>query len=72
MRRVIVTVTGGVSQELYDRICQGLSSLAEEEMTFERRNDDAVIGGFVADMGGEIYDASIATQLQKMHKTMQI
>ena len=38
------------------------------EVAFERVTDDKIIGGFIADIDGEVFDLSIASQIEKMQK----
>ena len=65
--RVILTTTEHMSNETYAFICNGFQRhFGEAEFT--HIIDNAIIGGFIADVSGQIYDVSIASQLAKMHK----
>ena len=39
-----------------------------KEHNFEKVTDDRIIGGFIADIDGEVFDLSIASQIEKMQK----
>ena len=56
-----------MSEATYARICRGFREKLGE-ITFERVIDDGIIGGFIADIDGEIYDLSISSQLKKMQR----
>ena len=67
MKKVIITAAENMSEETYQRICRGFrEKLGEAEFT--RVTDNDIIGGFIADVGGEIYDMSISAQLEQMQK----
>ena len=56
-----------MSDKTYDRICRGFAEKLGE-VAFERVTDDKIIGGFIADIDGEVFDLSIASQIEKMQK----
>ena len=67
MKKVIITVASNMTDETFRRICDGFSEkLGQAE--FVRVTDDGIIGGFTAEIDGEIYDMSIASQLDKMQR----
>jgi F-type H+-transporting ATPase subunit delta len=49
---------------------RGLAQLSGRQVVMEARVDPALIGGMVARIGSTVYDASIATQLQKMKQKL--
>lgn len=72
MTKVIITVTSSVSDQQYKSICDGLKRKFSNDLSFEKCIDDGIIGGFIADIDGDIYDASILSQLKKMSKHISI
>lgn len=56
-----------MSDKTYERICRGFAEKLGE-VAFERVTDDRIIGGFIADIDGEVFDLSIASQIEKMQK----
>ena len=56
-----------MSDKTYGRICRGFTEKLGE-LAFERVTDDRIIGGFIADIDGEVFDLSIASQIDKMQK----
>ncbi len=67
MKKVVITAASNMSEETYRRICEGFSKMLGKA-EFVRVTDDGIIGGFIAEIDGEIYDMSIASQLDKMHR----
>ena len=67
MRKIVITVPSGSSEDIFDRICNGFSE-KYGECEFEKNTDPDMIGGFTADIDGEIVDASVRTQLRRMQR----
>ncbi len=67
MKTAVITVASNMSDKTYERICRGFAEKLGE-LTFERVTDDKIIGGFIADIDGEVFDLSIASQIEKMQK----
>lgn len=68
MKTVIITAVENMSDETYNRICSGFKEKLGEDAEFKRITDNGIIGGFIAEVDGEIYDLSISSQLKKMQK----
>ncbi|MBQ2285738.1 MAG: F0F1 ATP synthase subunit delta [Acutalibacteraceae bacterium] len=68
MKTVIITAAENMSDETYNRICSGFKEKLGEDAEFKRITDNGIIGGFIAEVDGEIYDLSISSQLKKMQK----
>lgn len=65
MQKVIITTASNLSDETYRYICDRFfEKIGEAE--FERIVDDGIIGGFIANVNGKIYDLSVASQLSRM------
>ena len=57
-----------MSDATYARICRGFREKLGDDLKFEKVTDNSIIGGFIADEDGEIYDLSISSQLKEMQK----
>lgn len=67
MRTVTITAASNMSDATYKSICARFSERLGE-CEFIHITDDGIIGGFIADVDGEIYDLSLASQLKEMHR----
>ncbi|MEE1239965.1 MAG: F0F1 ATP synthase subunit delta [Acutalibacteraceae bacterium] len=67
MKKAIITVASNMSDKTYERICNGFAEKLGE-VSFEKVTDDRIIGGFIAEIDGQIFDMSIASQIAKMQK----
>ena len=56
-----------MSDKTYERICKGFAEKLGE-ISFEKVTDDKIIGGFIAEIDGEVFDMSLASQIAKMQK----
>lgn len=70
MKTVIITTADNMSDETFERICGGFREKLGE-VSFKRVIDNGIIGGFIADIDGEIYDLSISSQLKEMQKQIK-
>ena len=70
MKTATITVASNMSDNTYKRICDGFSKKLGE-LTFEKVTDDRIIGGFIADIDGEVYDLSIFSQLKEMQNQIK-
>ena len=69
MKTCVIRLTSRASDETYAYICRE----AEKKygaLAFTRVNDDALLGGFVLDVEGEIIDLSFASQLEAAKKQL--
>ena len=69
MKKVTVKIASNVSEETKAFIAEGFRSLYGAESVFV--TDDSVIGGFVASYDGVVWDISLATQLERMKKSIE-
>lgn len=68
MKRIMITAPGNLSEETYNLICGNFRKLFGEDCEFGLIKDDSLLGGFIADVNGEIFDLSVATQLRQLEK----
>jgi F-type H+-transporting ATPase subunit delta len=68
--RAEVVTAEPLSPEGAQAVERGLAQMSGRNVQMELRVDPSIIGGVVARIGGTVYDASIATQLQKMKQRL--
>ncbi len=71
MRNCTVTAASNMSGETYAYLCEKVRSKFGSDIEFTRKTDDSVIGGFVLDLDGHIFDLSLATQLKAMGRHLR-
>ena len=69
MQTVIITTAGNMSEETYAFLCDGFRRRLGE-VSFVHKTDPTLIGGFIANIGGQIYDMSLSAQLSKMKSSI--
>ena len=67
MQKVILTTAENMSPKTYAALCDGLCKKLGE-VTFVHKTDPSLIGGFVANIEGQIYDMSVSAQLSEMKR----
>jgi F-type H+-transporting ATPase subunit delta len=68
--RAEVVTAEPLSAERVQAVERGLEQASGGHMQMDMRVDPSLIGGVVARIGSTVYDASIATHLQKMKKRL--
>ncbi len=68
MRKAVIKVADSMSSATYKFLCDGLAAKFGSDIEFERITDNSVIGGFVLNLDGVVYDSSIITQLNRLKK----
>lgn len=66
MRTAIITAPRGLSDATYKALCDGIERARGESFAFQRVDDDALLGGFVINIEGEVQDRSILSQLKRL------
>ncbi len=70
MQTVIIKTAESLSEETYRLLCEGFrKKLGEAD--FQHIVDPTLIGGFIAEVGGVVYDTSISSQLAEMQKRIK-
>ncbi|MDD6309260.1 MAG: F0F1 ATP synthase subunit delta [Clostridia bacterium] len=67
-----LTVTKQITNTQMEAIRQKLSDIAQENVTLQTVIDDAIIGGFVAELNGKIYDCSLKTRLKELQSYLKV
>ena len=73
MRKIVraeVVTAEPLSPERAQAVARGLEQMSGRNVQMDLRVDPAIIGGVVARIGSTVYDASVATQLQKMKQRL--
>jgi len=68
--RAEVVTAEPLSPEGAQAVERGLGQMSGRNVQMELRVDPSIIGGVVARIGSTVYDASVATQLQKMKQRL--
>jgi F-type H+-transporting ATPase subunit delta len=68
--RAEVVTAEPLSPERAQAVERGLAQMSGRNVQMELRVDPSIIGGVVARIGSTVYDASVATQLQKMKQRL--
>lgn len=66
MKSIIIITADNMSDKTYNYICDRFKAKLGSDIEFRHITDNGIIGGFVADVGGKIYDLSISSQLKQM------
>ncbi|MCG9129616.1 ATP synthase F1 subunit delta [Candidatus Poribacteria bacterium] len=59
-----------ISQEQEQRLIEQLSTYSGKQVRLETETDENIQGGFVVQLGDTVFDASIATQLQRLKQQL--
>ena len=68
MKKCTVTVTSSLGEDVYDILCSKTRKKFGEDIIFNKICDDSIIGGFILDIEGEVFDLSISSQLKEIKK----
>ena len=59
-----------ITQEQAQRLVQQLSTYSGKQVRLETETDAQIQGGFVVQLGDTVFDASVATQLQRLKRQL--
>ena len=71
MRKCTVTAASNMSGETYEYLCEKVRKKFGDDVEFTRKTDESIIGGFILDLNGHIFDLSLATQLKAMGRHLR-
>lgn len=71
MRRGQLLIAGPMEEADIQRLTEGFGSLLGEGVVFDVRREETLLGGFVAYVGGRVYDMSLRTQLKSMRSYLK-
>lgn len=66
--KAVVTSAVPLAESIIHGLKERLRKATGKEIYLEARVDPAIVGGFVAQVGGTIYDGSLRTQLKKVRE----
>ncbi|MEZ4358117.1 MAG: F0F1 ATP synthase subunit delta [Eubacteriales bacterium] len=70
MKKAILRVATSLNEQMIKSICEGFEGLLGGPIEFDIIKDETLIGGFIAFIGGKVYDASMSTQLSDMRRSL--
>ena len=65
MKNCTITVTPGTGEQTYEYIRAKARERFGVDTVFTRRDDPAVVGGFILQLDGCVYDLSFGAQLEE-------
>ncbi len=70
--RIVAKVTTAVPirQDQEQRFIQQLSAYSGKQVRLETETDEQIQGGFIVKLGDTVFDASVATQLQRLKRQL--
>lgn len=67
---ITITVPANITEELYNKICDGFKKRYGNDITFLKETDEKIIGGFIAEANGIVYDTTIRSKLNMIKKVI--
>lgn len=71
MKKCIVTVASNMTEETYGMLCEKTKARFGADIDFVKKVKDDIIGGFILEIDGMIYDCSLSSQLSEMKKHLK-
>lgn len=68
MKKAVIRTAGNMSEETLGMLERGIAEKFGGEIEFETAVDEALIGGFILNFDGTVYDMSVASQLSELEK----
>ena len=68
MRKSTIIVADNITIPTYRYLCDELKKKLGKDIEFEYKIDNSIIGGFIINLDGKVYDNSIKTQLERLKK----
>lgn len=70
MRNCTITVAPNMSDETFRYLCEKAERKFGTDISFQRVTDETVLGGFILELDGTVYDLSLQTQLETLKTKM--
>lgn len=70
MRSCVITVARNMSEQTYEFLCERTRERFGSDLSFTKIVDDSVIGGFLMELDGTVYDMTLSTQLNSIRKAV--
>ena len=68
MRKATIIVADNITIPTYRYLCDELKKKLGKDIDFEYTIDNYIIGGFILNLDGVVYDNSLKTQLNRLKK----
>ena len=68
MRKSTIIVADNITITTVRYLCDELKKKLGKDIDFEYKIDNSIIGGFIINLDGKVYDNSIKTQLERLKK----
>lgn len=68
--RAVVTSAKPLTSAQLSRLVKALEQLSGKKILVETREDSALLGGVIAQVGDQVYDGSLRTQLRQMRSAL--
>ena len=68
MRKSTIIVADNITIPTFRYLCDELKKKLGKDIDFEYKIDNSIIGGFIINLDGVVYDNSVKTQLERLKK----
>ena len=68
MRKCIITVASNMTEETYLYLVDKIKRQFGFDLVVGKAVDDSIIGGFIINIDGQVFDLSVKTQLDEMKR----
>lgn len=68
--KITIIVPENTGEEYYQSICNGYRKKYGDGISFSKETDSRLIGGFIAEVDGTVYDTSIRSKLVTIKKVI--
>ena len=68
MRKSTIIVADNITIPTFRYLCDELKKKLGKDIDFEYKIDNSIIGRFIINLDGKVYDNSIKTQLERLKK----
>ena len=67
---ITITVPGNATDEIYNKICDGFRKRYGDDVKFLKETDQSIIGGFIAEANGTVYDTTVRAKLNEIKRVI--
>ena len=67
---ITITVPENTDDEIYNKICDGFKKRYGDNVKFLKETDENIIGGFIAEANGTVYDTTIRAKLDEIKRVI--
>ena len=71
MKKAKITVASNMTDETYMLLCKKTRERFGDDIEFTRRIDEDILGGFILDLDGMIFDLSLRTRFDELKKHLK-